>query len=503
MQLQELVLCATQPTNTTAGPGTISLHDIQTGSTLASFKQTSAGLHSTAVVNTRDGQGGFMLAAQPDKSILNVYHFQKDQLALKIILPEKVSCIAADPKGTYCAAGTAQGRVYLWEVASGIMYHAWDAHYRQVSVLRFTQDGTALLSGSEDSGVSVWAITRLLDDAVQNELPTPYYTLSDHTLPVTDIVCGVGLFPKCRVLTSSMDHSVKAWDLSTGTLLTTFQFPRPISCLAWDVTERLFLAASADGSIHQVNLFRQRDDKLSRVLEAVGGGGPTDVIRMTDEDQEAAKKRLISVKQPITTMTISLSSSLILVGTETGLIHVYDIASHQLLRSISTHKGFSITHLSTMLKPPDLIGHVSLSLSASGPLDSRESIPVRPVATFQRVRDPKAREAHEVTMMLSPSSTKTPEAFFSYDTEEAMRDYSVFVQSPNSDSQATGVSLQSRVIELEEEVQKLRDQLGKAKSINDTMWDTVVRKVIIDGTVKERDSDSAMEVDGDGKVNER
>lgn len=78
-------------------------------------------------------------------------------------------------------------------------------------------------------------------------------------------------------------------------LLTTFQFPRPISCLAWDVTERLFFAASEDGSIHQMNLFKQRNDRLSRVPEAVGGGGATDVIRMTDEDQEAAKKRLISV----------------------------------------------------------------------------------------------------------------------------------------------------------------------------------------------------------------
>lgn len=50
---------------------------------------------------------------------------------------------------------------------------------------------------------------RLIDDEVQNELPTPYCTLSDHTLPVTDIVCGVGPFPTCRVLTSSVDHSVK------------------------------------------------------------------------------------------------------------------------------------------------------------------------------------------------------------------------------------------------------------------------------------------------------
>ena len=71
------------------------------------------------------------------------------------------------------------------------------------------------------------------------------------------------------------------------------------------------------------------------------------------------------------------------------------------------------------------------------------------------------------------------------------------MQNPGSGTQTSGVSLQSRVIELEAEVQQLKDQLGKAKSINDTMWDTVVRKVIIDGNakVKENGGDSGMEVD--------
>ena len=42
------------------------------------------------------------------------------------------------------------------------MYAAWDAHYRQVTILRFTQDGGALLSGSEDSGVNVWAVSKFV-----------------------------------------------------------------------------------------------------------------------------------------------------------------------------------------------------------------------------------------------------------------------------------------------------------------------------------------------------
>jgi len=88
----------------------------------------------------------------------------------------------------------------------------------------------------------------------------------------------------------------KVWDLGSKSLLTTFQFPQPIACLAWDLTERMFFAASSDGSIHQMNLFRQRDDKSGgQAVEAIGGAGVNDVIRV-DDDPEAKKKRLISIE---------------------------------------------------------------------------------------------------------------------------------------------------------------------------------------------------------------
>jgi hypothetical protein len=40
----------------------------------------------------------------------------KDQVSLKVVLPERLSCIAVDRRGQFCAAGTAQGRIYVWEV---------------------------------------------------------------------------------------------------------------------------------------------------------------------------------------------------------------------------------------------------------------------------------------------------------------------------------------------------------------------------------------------------
>jgi pre-rRNA-processing protein IPI3 len=48
----------------------------------------------------------------------------------------------------------------IYQVASGILFNVWDAHYRKVTVLRFSAEGACLLSGSEDAGVSVWTIAR-------------------------------------------------------------------------------------------------------------------------------------------------------------------------------------------------------------------------------------------------------------------------------------------------------------------------------------------------------
>ncbi|KAF5316035.1 hypothetical protein D9619_006353 [Psilocybe cf. subviscida] len=493
MLLQETVLCATAPTKSQPGPGLIALHDIQTGATLASFKQTNAGPRSLAVLESKNTHGGLLFASQPDKSILNVYNFQKDQISLKIVLPEKLTCVALDHRGDFFAGGTAAGRIYLWETASGILYNAWDAHYRQVDVLRFSNDGAALVSGSDDSGVSVWSVSRLLDEDTQNEHVVPYCTLSDHTLPVSDILCGAGLFPECRILTSSVDHSVKLWDISSRSLLTTFQFPQPISHLAWDVTERFFFAASAEGSIHQMNLFRERENKLGgTVTEAIGGAGVTDIIRIDDEDsRQARKKRLITVGQPISSMCISLTSSMLLVGTEEGLIHLYDIPSHQLLRTISSHKGMSIAHLETMIKPPDLIGHISLDFRVGTSDTTKDMVPVKPVMPFQRMRDMKARDAHEICTVLPSHNQPYYDEALSYSSDELLRDHAFFVQPAAAAAAgvANPIELNTKVVELEAEIEKLREQLGQAKSLNDDMWEKMVKKVVL-GKEKEKESSS-------------
>jgi pre-rRNA-processing protein IPI3 len=77
MKLQETLLCGFCPSIPTSGSGYLALHDLKTGASLATYKQSTSAVHRTAVVESQHGQGGFIISSQVDKPILNVYHFQK------------------------------------------------------------------------------------------------------------------------------------------------------------------------------------------------------------------------------------------------------------------------------------------------------------------------------------------------------------------------------------------------------------------------------------------
>lgn len=52
-----------------------------------------------------------------------------------------------------------------------------------------------------------------------------------------------------------------------------------------------------------------------------------------------------------------------------------------------------------MLKLPDFVRHVSLSLNSGSSADAKDTIPMR-LIPFHRMKDSKTREAHEVVIML-------------------------------------------------------------------------------------------------------
>ena len=166
VHLQELVLSSSSFLT--------ALHDAKTGSLLTAFKQSSTAGSSSGVLDAasldittagskgkaranetstttatwrqladvvegRDGQGGFVVAALPGgKGALNVWSFQRVCLMIavhteislmltlfdvsqeapmhRLLIPVKPTCLALSKNGVYLAVGAQDGRILLWEV---------------------------------------------------------------------------------------------------------------------------------------------------------------------------------------------------------------------------------------------------------------------------------------------------------------------------------------------------------------------------------------------------
>ncbi|SCV73015.1 BQ2448_6940 [Microbotryum intermedium] len=522
----ELILSSTS--SSPASPLTTTLlHSVQTGAQLFSFKSPNASSSSSSASTSTSGKqdlqqagsslalsdrksfgyaaasngvGGYLigLGGKDGRSGVNVWSFHKEQVVQRLIPPVRLTTIAVAHSGLYLAGGTLDGRIFLWETSSGSLLLTIDAHYRAISVLEFSSDDAALVSGSEDSGVSIWAMGRLLSASLRNP-PTPFATLSDHTLPITSIAIGLGSFPKCRIMTASLDSTVKIWDISTcpSILLATFSFPSPIELLAWDPFERYFFAsgpnpASPSNStkyrVVKVPLYETpptNPDGFASVVEALVGNDEHGRV------QTAVEKNVYSISDRITAVSLSSLSPTLLVGTSTSQIHLLSLPSLLAIRIIlpppSTAPPSPITYLSTLLRPSNLGSNTSNSsnpnegartlfvhglgrsmvLSAVGGTGGEDYLKGGNQGRVVEMRVPLARDVSWIIRI--PCGL----------TRSSRNERTMSVVQGKMTGGTMGVDGGSealvKVQELEDQIAKLKMQLGKAVSLNQGMWDKVVQ----------------------------
>src|SRR5262249_19653201 len=87
----------------------------------------------------------------------------KERLALPV--RERVARLAYSPDGKRLAAGTDQGTIHLWELATGKIVSRVEGHRGGVSCLAFSPDGRRLASGGGDTTILTWDALNLSGDA--------------------------------------------------------------------------------------------------------------------------------------------------------------------------------------------------------------------------------------------------------------------------------------------------------------------------------------------------
>lgn len=134
-----------------------------------------------------------------------------------------------------------------------------------------------VLTGSQDSNIHVWTLSRLLEiNATNGGSPTddlePDLTLSNHRGAITALAIGASTNPDTSVCVSaSADKSCILWNYRTGTALRTLLFPSAPLCLSLDPCSRSICVCCEDASLFLVELAGSSDvDGNERTPPLVG-----------------------------------------------------------------------------------------------------------------------------------------------------------------------------------------------------------------------------------------
>ncbi|XP_038048638.1 WD repeat-containing protein 18-like isoform X2 [Patiria miniata] len=327
----------------------VCIWDFHSGTALQTYKGGSSGPRGLCCLS-----GQFLMSAAIGKPIIYIWALQKkEQQQQRIVCPGVVSCLAASPDNTLCAAGIAE-KIHIWQTCSGYQLSVLSHHYQTVTCLCFTDDGSHLVSGGEDNLVMVWYTASILQPDSKMKSCEPLFVWSKHALPITDVHCGIG-GARSRVVSASHDQTCKLWDLATGQLLCNFVFDSPVCSVAMDMAEYHLFAGCSDGNIYQVNLFAspvQMERHISKNKES--------------EEMESSVFRGHS--KPVTCLSVSMDGTVLASGSQDNTACIWHVNSKQKIRTLS-HKG-AVTNVVFTPTPANL-------------LDSR-SKPTFPLQSFKR-----------------------------------------------------------------------------------------------------------------------
>ena len=178
-----------------------------------------------------------------------------------------IRCLVSSPDGVYYAGGVKE-KIHVWEGGTGALIAVISQHYQPVSALAFSPDGSYLVSGGDDGMILVWRFGLVISSAytprfslltvpraTQHEWSEARvkWTLAEHALPVTSLLCGLGGV-RGLLFSAAVDHTCRIWDLLRGVCLFTVPISGVPTCLATDPMESSLLIGQKHGEVRKVRI---------------------------------------------------------------------------------------------------------------------------------------------------------------------------------------------------------------------------------------------------------
>ena len=252
--------------------------------------------------------------------------------------PHRITAFDISPDSSRFATGFLDGSVYLYptseiqvsQPASPIVQSvdvtksktSLRLHLSSVVSLKFFPSSRALLSSSQDFSLTVSPADLLDNSSTIASRLSPVRTMRAHTRTVTDsAIIGLGR----NILSSSLDCTLKLWDVSSGDVISSLASQSPI--VSMSLGNRTAIPPDGEESIPPA---AQDDREIPETAsKLVFCGLENGSFEVFDLGFKKSTYRSPVLKSPSSLTSINYSDShhLLATGSSSGIITVYDARS--------------------------------------------------------------------------------------------------------------------------------------------------------------------------------
>lgn len=383
-----------------------------------SFEQSNLRQCTISSKNSAVTMGNqYLFVAQAKKALINVYNIagahKRESVEQRLPIPEAVNCLevvnningakingsshklAAFNLPYLLLASTASGKLYIWELNSGLLLNVKPmAHYQSITKIKSILNGKYIVTSGKDSRVIIWQTV----DLITMEEPKPIAIIHDHTLPVTDFqvsnATGENLVTSgAKLFTVSEDCTARCYNLALNptngigkngspitsnnntkdqqvgpTLIATFTLPYAIESLALDPADRAVYLGTKEGCYalplyyklngnQIVNLLQPSSDNKGKLYSLIDSALATE----SERNSLYTMGQLIVIKVlecNVSVLNITMDGTTLLIGDKLGKVSVTEIYSRQILKTLQplstsqeAHGG--VTNIITYCYPTD------------------------------------------------------------------------------------------------------------------------------------------------------
>lgn len=266
----------------------------------------------------------YFVAAQVGRPLLLLYSWSRDTPLFRCAIAEPCISVAASRDGSLIAAGGASGRAYLWDVATGELLRAWQAHFKAISCAVFSDCGSLLVTGGGDGIIHVWDVASVAD--VDAPTPPAAVTWTGHTMAISALAFspGSGLSggpAAARVISASADRSVRWWDVASQMCLLNVAIPSAATTLCSGPSGQVWYAGALDGCVY-----------------TLGGTAPPTPGTIDDGNSKFA---FVGHTAAVTSVCITVNGETLISASDDGSVRVWDTLSCTQLASWAASEGGS------------------------------------------------------------------------------------------------------------------------------------------------------------------